>query len=123
MPQLIQEMGREIVRQESPKEPGECSRLWNHKDSFHVLNENSVRINFTTLVHLYGTRIIEGLILDTNFLKEEKYSKPPFGVNGKHRFEEFHNTSLLSNVGNSFKRHCVNMFSWKTIGPIPNISN
>ncbi|CAL5401820.1 unnamed protein product [Camellia sinensis] len=65
-----------------------------------------------------GTRIIEGLILDMNLLNEEKYSKPAYGVNGKRRFEEFHNTSLLSNVGNSFKRHCVSIFSWKTIRPI-----
>ncbi|XP_052209891.1 disease resistance protein RUN1-like [Diospyros lotus] len=38
MHQLIQEMGREIVRQESPKELRERNRLWNHKDSFSVLN-------------------------------------------------------------------------------------
>ncbi|GMP63407.1 hypothetical protein CsSME_00025118 [Camellia sinensis var. sinensis] len=51
MHQLVQEMGREIVRQESPKELGERSRLWNHKDSFNVLRENTVRINPTP--HLY----------------------------------------------------------------------
>ncbi|KAK2976638.1 hypothetical protein RJ640_024172, partial [Escallonia rubra] len=33
MHQLIQEMGKGIVRKESPKEPGRRSRLW-HKDSF-----------------------------------------------------------------------------------------
>ncbi|CAL5340719.1 unnamed protein product [Camellia sinensis] len=70
-----------------------------------------------------GTRIIEGLILDMNLLKEVKYSKLAFSVNGKCRFEEFHNTSLLSNVDNSFKRHCVSIFSWKTIGTSPSISN
>ncbi|CAL5401847.1 unnamed protein product [Camellia sinensis] len=64
-----------------------------------------------------GTRIIEGLILDMNLLNEEKYSKPAYGVNRKCHFEEFHNTSLLSNVGNSFKRLCVSIFSWKTMGP------
>ncbi|KAK2976637.1 hypothetical protein RJ640_024171, partial [Escallonia rubra] len=36
MHQLIQEMGKEIVRKESPKEPGNRSRLWHHKDSFHL---------------------------------------------------------------------------------------
>ncbi|KAL7257917.1 hypothetical protein ACSBR1_004107 [Camellia fascicularis] len=35
-------MGREIVRQESPKEPGARTRLWNHKDSFNVLRENTI---------------------------------------------------------------------------------
>jgi len=50
MHQMIQEMGREIVRQESPKALGERSRLWNHEDSLYVLREKIVRINHT---HLY----------------------------------------------------------------------
>ncbi|KAK2995861.1 hypothetical protein RJ640_001438, partial [Escallonia rubra] len=37
MHQLIQEMGKEIVDKESPKEPERRSRLWRHKDSFHYL--------------------------------------------------------------------------------------
>jgi energy-coupling factor transporter ATP-binding protein EcfA2 len=41
---LLQEMGREIVRLESPKEPGQRSRLWFHEDVRHVLEENTVRI-------------------------------------------------------------------------------
>ncbi|CAL5401797.1 unnamed protein product [Camellia sinensis] len=52
MHQLVQEMGREIVRQESPKEPGERSRVWNCKDSLNVLSKNT------------GTSKIEGLKLD-----------------------------------------------------------
>lgn len=43
MHQLIRDMGREIVRQESPKDPGKRSRLWFHKDSFNVLKELTVR--------------------------------------------------------------------------------
>ncbi|KAL7257852.1 hypothetical protein ACSBR1_004046 [Camellia fascicularis] len=129
MHQLVQEMGKEIVRQESPKEPGECSRLWNHKDSFNVLRENPIRINPST--HLYfialldqchlpltlcqGTRKIEGLILDMNFL-EDKYNRAIFGVNRKHHFEEFLSTSLMSNVENSFKRRRFGIFSWQTVG-------
>ncbi|KAL7205268.1 hypothetical protein ACSBR2_018244 [Camellia fascicularis] len=103
MHQLVQEMGREIVRQESPKEPGERSRLWNHKDSFNVLRENT------------GTGKIEGLKLDMNFL-EDKYDRTVFGIKRKCHFEELLSTSLLSNVGNSFKRHCFGIFCWKTIG-------
>ncbi|RHN52354.1 putative TIR domain, P-loop containing nucleoside triphosphate hydrolase [Medicago truncatula] len=38
---LIEDMGKAIVRQESPKEPGERSRLWCQDDIFHVLKENS----------------------------------------------------------------------------------
>ncbi|KAI5395226.1 TMV resistance protein N [Lathyrus oleraceus] len=37
---LIEDMGKEIVRQESPKELGKRSRLWFHKDIVHVLEEN-----------------------------------------------------------------------------------
>jgi hypothetical protein len=39
---LIEDMGKEIVRQESPKEPGKRSRLWFHDDIVHVLKENTV---------------------------------------------------------------------------------
>ncbi|GMP63342.1 hypothetical protein CsSME_00025070 [Camellia sinensis var. sinensis] len=103
MHQLVQEMGREIVRQESPKEPGERTRLWNHKDSFNALRENT------------GTGKIEGLKLDMNFL-EDKYGRTVFGIKRKCHFEEFLNTTLLSNVGNSFKRLCFGIFSWQTVG-------
>ncbi|KAH7839122.1 hypothetical protein Vadar_022526 [Vaccinium darrowii] len=52
-------MGREIVRQESPKEPGKRSRLWHHKCSFKVLSEKT------------GTETIEGLCLDMDQVLEE----------------------------------------------------
>jgi hypothetical protein len=44
MHDLLQEMGREIVRQESPEEPGERSRLWLCEDLFNVLKKDTVRI-------------------------------------------------------------------------------
>lgn len=40
---LLQEMGREIVRQESVKEPGKRSRLWHRRDIRHVLKQNKVK--------------------------------------------------------------------------------
>ncbi|XP_052209888.1 disease resistance protein RPV1-like [Diospyros lotus] len=57
---IANEMGREIVRQESPKELGERSRLWKHRDSFRVLHGKT------------GTRKIRGLVLDMHFLKEDE---------------------------------------------------
>ncbi|KAL2966522.1 hypothetical protein AAZX31_16G122400 [Glycine max] len=36
---LIEDMGKEIVRRESPKEPGKRSRLWSHEDIKEVLQE------------------------------------------------------------------------------------
>ncbi|KAK2993775.1 hypothetical protein RJ640_018065, partial [Escallonia rubra] len=52
MHQLIQDMGREFVHQESPKEPGKRSRLWHHQQSYSVVKE------------MTGTKTIEGLLLD-----------------------------------------------------------
>ncbi|CAL5340916.1 unnamed protein product [Camellia sinensis] len=111
MHQLVQEMGREIVRQESPKEPGERSRLWNHKDSLNVLRENT------------GTRKIEGLTLDMNLFKKDKHDRTIFGVNRKHHYDEFLDTPFLTNVGNSFKRYCFGMFSSKNVGTARGNSN
>jgi len=39
---LMGDMGKEVVRQESPKEPGGRSRLWCEDDIVHVLTENTV---------------------------------------------------------------------------------
>ncbi|XP_040996240.1 TMV resistance protein N-like [Juglans microcarpa x Juglans regia] len=49
MHDLLQDMGREIVRKESPKEPSARSRLWFHEDIRHVLEENT------------GTSNVEGI--------------------------------------------------------------
>ncbi|XP_058217974.1 disease resistance protein RPV1-like [Rhododendron vialii] len=111
MHHLLQEMGREIVRQESPNEPGERSRLCSHKDSFDVLRHNT------------GTRKIEGLILDMSLLKEDKSAKTVFGVNRKRSLEEFLDKSLLSNVGKSLKRYRLGIFSQNSLGIAPANSN
>ncbi|PNY04128.1 disease resistance protein (TIR-NBS-LRR class), partial [Trifolium pratense] len=50
MHSLIQDMGREVVRKESPLIPGNRSRLWYHKDILQVLEGNS------------GSRNIEGIM-------------------------------------------------------------
>ena len=42
MHDLLQDMGQEIVRRESPKEPGGRNRLWIYKDVIHVLKNNTV---------------------------------------------------------------------------------
>ncbi|XP_059665557.1 disease resistance protein Roq1-like [Cornus florida] len=45
MHDLLQEMGKEIVRQESPDDPGKRSRLWFYKDIYKVFREKTVRSN------------------------------------------------------------------------------
>ena len=44
MHDLLQEMGREIVRQESMNDPGKRSRLWHHEDSIKFRTSNAERI-------------------------------------------------------------------------------
>ncbi|KAM5549906.1 disease resistance protein RUN1-like [Rosa sericea] len=56
MHDLLQEMGWEIVRQESHNELGRCSRLWLLEDVKHVLTNNT------------GTEAIEGIFVDSNKL-------------------------------------------------------
>ncbi|KAJ7970186.1 Disease resistance-like protein [Quillaja saponaria] len=51
MHDIIQDMGREIVRGDTPLKPFERSRLWFHKDVLQVLTENT------------GTDKIEGIML------------------------------------------------------------
>ncbi|XP_042758724.1 disease resistance protein RUN1 [Lactuca sativa] len=58
MHQLIKEMGREVVRKESPKEPGKRSRLWHHQDCIDVLQDQS------------GTGKVEGLRIDLQKTEE-----------------------------------------------------
>ena len=43
MHDLLQEMGREIVRRESCEEPGKRSRLWLCKDLLHIMTKDTVR--------------------------------------------------------------------------------
>ncbi|KAH9724836.1 Disease resistance-like protein DSC1 [Citrus sinensis] len=60
MHDLLQKMGREIVRQESVKEPGKRSRLWYYEDVYHVLKKNKSNYSFCAFVHK-GTDAIEGV--------------------------------------------------------------
>ena len=55
MKDLLQQMGREIVRQESPRKPRKRSRLWFYKDGLDLLIENkvlSVLIHFLHFLHM-----------------------------------------------------------------------
>ncbi|PWA56886.1 toll/interleukin-1 receptor (TIR) domain-containing protein [Artemisia annua] len=59
MHQLLQDMGRDIVRQESLHEPWNRSRVWNHEESLNILQEDK------------GTAKIQGLLFDMKMLKKE----------------------------------------------------
>ncbi|PWA46007.1 toll/interleukin-1 receptor (TIR) domain-containing protein [Artemisia annua] len=60
MHSLIQEMGRDVVRQESPDKPWKRSRLWCHEDLFKVLKQKKGKGNLL------------GLSLDMRMLEKEK---------------------------------------------------
>ncbi|RHN73558.1 putative Heat shock protein 70 family [Medicago truncatula] len=66
MHDLVQDMGREIVRQESTLEPGKRSRLWSDDDIIHVLEENT------------GTDTVEVIIIDLYNDKEVQWSGEAF---------------------------------------------
>ncbi|AES65510.2 disease resistance protein (TIR-NBS-LRR class), putative [Medicago truncatula] len=66
MHDLVQDMGREIVRQESSVEPGRRSRLWFDDDIIHVLEENT------------GTDTIEVIIINLCNDKEVHWSGKAF---------------------------------------------
>ncbi|XP_052291970.1 disease resistance-like protein DSC1 [Citrus sinensis] len=51
MHDLLQEMGQTIVRQESLKEPGKQSRLWDHNDVYHVLKKNKASSSLFGYMH------------------------------------------------------------------------
>ncbi|CAJ2634986.1 unnamed protein product [Trifolium pratense] len=75
MHDLIRDMGREIVRQSSTKEPGKRSRLWFHQDARDILTKHC------------GTETVEGLVL-----KLQRTSRVCFSANS---FKEMKNLRLL----------------------------
>ncbi|XP_076914811.1 disease resistance protein RPS4B-like [Bidens hawaiensis] len=56
MHQLLRELGRDLVREESPNMPWKRSRVWHHKESFELLKDNK------------GKGYTIGLSLDTRML-------------------------------------------------------
>ncbi|XP_038719767.1 disease resistance-like protein DSC1 [Tripterygium wilfordii] len=74
MHDLLQEMGRQIVREES-KEPGKRSRLWDHHDICDVLTMNT------------GTLAVKGILLDMCKLKD--LSINPVALQRMHNLEFF----------------------------------
>nr|XP_023874680.1 TMV resistance protein N-like [Quercus suber] len=74
MQDLLQQMGREIVRQESPRKPRKRSRLWFYKDGLDLLIENK------------GSNKIQGIML---------CSPKPMKMQLKKQFLKMKNLRLL----------------------------
>ncbi|KAI7745657.1 hypothetical protein M8C21_023189, partial [Ambrosia artemisiifolia] len=62
MHRLLQEMGKNIVRQESTKLPARRSRVWLSSDSYKILSKGK------------GSETIEGLMLDMKMLQKENFA-------------------------------------------------
>ncbi|XP_034674575.1 disease resistance protein RPV1-like [Vitis riparia] len=66
MHDLLAQMGKGIVDQECPNEPGERSRLWRHTDIYRVLKRNT------------GTEKIEGIFLDVDKSEQIQFTCKAF---------------------------------------------
>ncbi|KAL5781429.1 hypothetical protein ACOSP7_006458 [Xanthoceras sorbifolium] len=82
---LLQEMGKEIVRQESIKGPGKRSRLWHHEDIYHVLTKST------------GTEAIEGITLDMSKIRDICVNSHTFAKMHNLRFFKFYSSSYGEN--------------------------
>ncbi|PHT60945.1 hypothetical protein T459_35205 [Capsicum annuum] len=58
MHQSVRDMGRDIVRQESTRDPGKRTRLWHYKDCITVLDDKTSSPNKLVLSVVLGTRFI-----------------------------------------------------------------
>ncbi|KAH9727001.1 ADP-ribosyl cyclase/cyclic ADP-ribose hydrolase [Citrus sinensis] len=78
MHDLLQEMGQTIVCQESVKEPGKRSRLWDHIDVSRVLKKNK------------GTDNVEGIFLDLSKINDLHLSSQAFAKMSNLRLLKFY---------------------------------
>ncbi|KAK0599110.1 hypothetical protein LWI29_002438 [Acer saccharum] len=85
MHDLLREMGREVVCSESPKIPGNRSRLWKQDDVIRILEKNT------------GTAAVEGISLDICNLEDIDLSSKVFDEMDNLRIILF-NTTYLPNI-------------------------
>ncbi|KAJ7975477.1 TMV resistance protein N-like [Quillaja saponaria] len=88
MHDLIQDMGKEIVRQESPLDPGKRSRLWFYEDVLQVLTGNT------------ATDKIEGIMLDLPERKEVQLCAKAFKKMTNLRVLIVRNADCSGSLGN-----------------------
>ncbi|XP_021802340.1 protein SUPPRESSOR OF npr1-1, CONSTITUTIVE 1-like, partial [Prunus avium] len=82
MHDLLEQMGKDIVHEESPNEPGKRSRLWFHEDVREVLDDNS------------GTNTLKGIIVNLPKPDEIPLNAKCFSAMKNLEFFINHNASL-----------------------------
>ncbi|XP_028753472.1 TMV resistance protein N-like [Neltuma alba] len=83
---MFQKMGREIVRQESPQEPGERSRLWSFDDICHVMTKNT------------ATEKVEAIVLDMEDSESSTLRIEALSQMGNLRLLIFHNVNFVGTL-------------------------
>ncbi|XP_034677378.1 disease resistance protein RUN1-like isoform X2 [Vitis riparia] len=95
MHDLLQELGWEIVRQESIKDPGKRSRLRVHEDIHNVLTTNK------------GTEAVEGMVFDLSASKELNLSVDAFAKMNKLRLLRFYNCQFYGSSEYLFEKELI----------------
>ncbi|KAI9104410.1 hypothetical protein K1719_022982 [Acacia pycnantha] len=85
MHDLLRDMGREIIREQSQKELGKRSRLWHHEDALAVLLEHM------------GTEAIEGLSLKLSQNEKMHFQTEAFKMMKRLRLLHFEDVQLRGN--------------------------
>ncbi|KAK9290772.1 hypothetical protein L1049_008949 [Liquidambar formosana] len=106
MHDLLRDMGREIILEESPNNPGERSRLWFHEDVNEVLTKHS------------GTGEVEGIVLDFLIVKDLHFSAEAFAKMHKLRLLHLDSVDLTGDyehISGELRWLCWHRFPLKFI--------
>ncbi|KAI3721442.1 hypothetical protein L2E82_32453 [Cichorium intybus] len=96
MHDLVQDMGRKVVWDKFPQEPGKRTRLWLQDDVCNVLIKNE------------GTEAIEGIMLDLP--TKSRFSTRPFAKMPNLRLLQINNIDLVGSFRGLFKE--LRLLSW-----------
>ncbi|KAJ4958638.1 hypothetical protein NE237_025749 [Protea cynaroides] len=107
MHDLLRDIGREIVREQSPKDPGKRNRLWSYDDAYDVLARDT------------GTEAVEGLILNYLGSKEVKLSTKAFAKMSKLRLLQLNDVPPLIGSYEHFSEELI-WLCWRGF-PLKNI--
>ncbi|XP_040995563.1 disease resistance protein RUN1-like isoform X2 [Juglans microcarpa x Juglans regia] len=100
MHNLLQDMGREIVRLESSKEPSKRSRLWFYEDIREVLEEST------------GPNEIEGMVLDLPKGEEEMISLHPEAFQHMKKLRIFINRNARFSCAPNYLSEKLRVLDW-----------
>uniref|UniRef100_A0A803Q3N9 ADP-ribosyl cyclase/cyclic ADP-ribose hydrolase n=1 Tax=Cannabis sativa TaxID=3483 RepID=A0A803Q3N9_CANSA len=98
MHDLLQELAKQIVSEESPQEPGKRSRLFLHRDVHEILDKNS------------GTKAVEGIFFVSPKQEEILLNDDPFLKMCKLRLLKISNVKISGYLG--YLSHELRLLEW-----------